>query len=54
MHCLSACGPCKEICKVCRESHERYHREARERAIREAVRTLVNAGYKVVPPGVTP
>ena len=48
--CLSVCGPCKEICKLCQQSYDRYVSEALKRQLESAVRLLRANGYRVNEP----
>lgn len=47
--CLSVCGPCKEVCKTCIDSHERYLTNAEEMLVRHAKTVLTSRGYVVIP-----
>ncbi len=48
MQCLSVLGPCKELCGICKKSHEEYIERETKAAIEKAKLLLEYHGYKVI------
>ena len=46
--CLSSCGPCSQICKICQDSYDNYMSSTRARLIDQAKCLLEANGYTVV------
>lgn len=48
--CLSGAAPCPVICDLCIQEEERYLRESREKAVKQAIALLTSLGYKITMP----
>ena len=52
--CLSACGPCKQVCNACVNSYNRSALEETRKAVQNVRRLLESQGYTVIAPELLP
>jgi hypothetical protein len=48
--CMSAAGPCDQLCDVCKQAHEKYLHDHEQQVVTQAIRVLESMGYQIIPP----